>query len=190
VIFEWRSYDLLPGKVPAYLGLLQTVGLGIVTRHLSMLGYWVTESGTLNRLHHLWLYRDLDDRACRRIELAADKIWTGEFIPAAMPLVLHQHNSFMLLDEADQSFRDLCNNALGLPPAVSDAGDSTRSLCQFAYTSERLPVDESTLVRWRVLSGYRVGAFATLTRGGPLRENTTALIEHEVMRPLAFSPLN
>jgi hypothetical protein len=189
VIFEWRSYDLLPGKVPAYIELLQTVGLTVATRFLPMLGYWFTESGTLNRLHHLWLYRDFEDRAARRITLSTEQVWTGNFIPRAMALVLYQRSSIMRLDEADEHFRDLCEAAMRGPLVVDQASVSATAICQFAYLAAPVPTEAMTVARWRVLSGYRVGTFATLIQGGELAENGGSYLEHELIRPLPFSPL-
>jgi NIPSNAP len=189
MIFEWRSYDLLPGKVPAYIELLQTVGLTIVTRYLPMLGYWFTESGTLNRLHHLWLYQDFEDRAARRTELSAEQVWTGNFIPRAMALVQRQHSCIMRLDQADERFRELCETAMRGPLMVDKASAAARTICQFAYMAAPALAEAKHVARWRVLSGYRVGTFATLTQGGELSEDGGSYLEHELIRPLAFSPL-
>jgi hypothetical protein len=187
MIFEWRSYDLLPGKVPAYIELLRTLGLSIVTRHLPMVGYWFTESGTLNRLHHLWAYRDFEDRTKRRVGLGAERVWTEQFLPQAMALVLHQHNSIMRLEQAGQPFDDLCEAAFRGPvPADSLAPEW---LCQFTYSATPLPADPLTVASWRVVSGHRVGGFASFTRGAQLPAETDALLEHELIRAFPFSPL-
>ena len=61
-----------------------------MTRHLPLLGYWLTESGRLNVLHHLGAYTDLDDRAARRAGLAADTEWSSGFGPRAFPLIENQ----------------------------------------------------------------------------------------------------
>jgi hypothetical protein len=190
MIFEWRTYDLLPGKVPAYLALLQTIGLPIVTRHLLMLGYWSTESGTLNRLHHLWLYRDLEDRAARRVTLGTEREWTQQFIPQAMALVLHQHNSLMRLDAAEQPFRNLCDAALSGSVDAAEPAVSGLPFYQFALSPGLLADDRERVACWRVISGHAVQAVATLTRGARLPETDAALIEHELMRPFSFSPLH
>ena len=77
MIFEWRTYRFAPGRAAAYLAAFQSEGLPLVTRHLPLLGYWMTESGRLNVLHHLWVYADLDDRAACRASLSADADWTA-----------------------------------------------------------------------------------------------------------------
>ena len=66
MLFELRTYDLKPGKAPVYLEFFRTAGVALVTRHLPMMGYWMVESGRLNRIEHLWAYRDMAERdACR-----------------------------------------------------------------------------------------------------------------------------
>ena len=88
MLFELRTYDLKPGKAPAYLEFFRTFGVRLVTRHLPMGGYWMVESGRLNRIEHLWItqllpqilihlklrtrgrdvyYRALDQRAIHQI---------------------------------------------------------------------------------------------------------------------------
>ena len=90
MIFEWRTYRFAPGAAAAYLATFQAEGLPLVTRHLPLLGYWLTECGRLNVLHHFWVYADLDDRAARRAALAADADWSAGFGPRAFPMIERQ----------------------------------------------------------------------------------------------------
>ena len=56
----------------------------LITRHLPLVGYWLTEVGPLNRIEHLWAYESLADRAARRGRLMGDTEWTGGFLPRGM----------------------------------------------------------------------------------------------------------
>ena len=75
MIFELRAYDLIPGKAPDYIDLFRKDGVQYVTRHLPMGGYWLTDSGMLNRLYHLWIYESLEERMECRAGLATDADW-------------------------------------------------------------------------------------------------------------------
>ncbi|CAN6615779.1 hypothetical protein TRVA0_006S01904 [Trichomonascus vanleenenianus] len=68
-IFELRTYDLIPGKL---LEWEQHWKQGIECRRQVMepVGAWFTHLGTLNRVHHLWQFADLEHR-----KLSREKCW-------------------------------------------------------------------------------------------------------------------
>jgi hypothetical protein len=187
MIFEWRTYDLQPGAMQAYLAMLQSGGLAIVRRHLPMIGYWVTETGGLNRLHHLWAYRDLDDRGERRDALGGESDWTDGFIVPAMQLVQRQRNSLLELVESGDALRQVLD--LDLTEDLIAPDTRKPSLLEFFFSEgeDDAPRDE-LLGLWRVVSGYRVGACLGLRRHRQL-ERRRGLLEHELLRPVYFSPL-
>lgn len=96
MIFELRTYDLRPGDAQRYANLFANAGLEIITRHLPMVGYYLTETGRLNRLIHLWRYEDLADRARRRSKLYRDADWLRDFIPHGLPLLQSQCNQLWI----------------------------------------------------------------------------------------------
>jgi len=96
MIFELRTYDLRPGDAQRYTNLFANLGREIITRHLPMVGYYLTETGRLNRLIHLWRYEDLADRARRRSELYRDADWLRDFIPHGLPLLQSQCNQLWI----------------------------------------------------------------------------------------------
>ena len=76
MIVEQRTYTAIPGKWRDYLALYQAEGLQIQQRILGrMVGYYTTETGPLNQIIHMWAYTDLNERAERRAQLAADPQW-------------------------------------------------------------------------------------------------------------------
>ena len=80
-------YTVVPGKVRAFLGLVENEWLGIQRPHLGApLGYFTSESGVLNQVIHLWGFQDAGDRERRRTRLAADEHWIA-FVPKVLPLL-------------------------------------------------------------------------------------------------------
>ena len=90
MILDLRTYDFAPGDALRYLGVFGPEGLPLISAHLSLVGYWMSEVGALNRLRHLYVYDDLDDRTRRRAGMLADERWTKGFLPQGMALIRRQ----------------------------------------------------------------------------------------------------
>ena len=96
MIYELRTYTLLPGKQPDYLKLNAEVGRKIRgDTYGKFEGGWTTEFGTLNQYVHLWSYPDLVERDRLRGELAKNEAWTKEYIPKIRPLLVAQENKIL-----------------------------------------------------------------------------------------------
>src|SRR5215471_11131597 len=80
MIYELRTYTLVPGKQGEYLKLE---------------GHWYTEFGTLNQAVHLWSYPDLNERERLRGELAKNDEWTKGYIPQIRSMLLAQENKIL-----------------------------------------------------------------------------------------------
>jgi len=104
MIFEWRSYVSEPRQEMAYLDLFRTFGVRLVTRHLPMLGYRLSDVGGLNVFHHLWAYENFDDRMSRRAGLASETAWQTDFIVPAFRTILSQESRFMTLVSGSEAF--------------------------------------------------------------------------------------
>lgn len=195
MIYEWRTYRFAPGRAVAYLDAFRAEGLPLVTRHLPMLGYWLTECGRLNVLHHLWVYADLDDRAARRVGLAGDADWTGGFGPRAFPMIEAQES--LLLAPVETSPRlDAATAAAGasLPSPRGDApllGPSWLAL-EIAEAAFAPAEPAETVAVWRVVAGERPGRLLRLSRSDAaagLAPGPEPVVLRELMRPAGFSPL-
>lgn len=87
MIFEMRTYRLKAGCLEKYLELVENEGIDLQKRHLgSLVGYFFSEIGPLNEIVHIWGYQDLNDRAFRRANLAADAEWIA-FVPKIQCLI-------------------------------------------------------------------------------------------------------
>jgi len=64
-IFELRTYLLQPGKLLEWESHWR---MGLQARKAVMegVGAWFTQIGTLNRVHHMWQFKDLKDRQSSR----------------------------------------------------------------------------------------------------------------------------
>ncbi len=96
VIYELRTYTLIPGTQAKYLQLNRDIGRGIRGDEYGKLeGAWTTELGKLNQYVHLWSYADLNERDRLRLELAQNERWTKEYVPQIRPLMVAQENKIL-----------------------------------------------------------------------------------------------
>lgn len=96
MIYELRTYTLIPGKQAEYLALNREIGRPTRgDKYGKLEGSWTTEIGPLNRFVHLWSYPSLDERARLRGELAKNPDWTQGYLPKIRPLMLAQENKIL-----------------------------------------------------------------------------------------------
>ena len=92
MLIEMRTYTFLPGRLPAFLALVEREGLPLQKKHLGQcLGFFTTEVGTMNQVIQLWAYENAGDREVRRTGLTADVAWPG-YLAKALPMILSQEN--------------------------------------------------------------------------------------------------
>lgn len=96
MFYELRTYTVQPGKLKEYLHHFEREGLPIISRHATLVGWWHTETGTLNQVVHIWAWESLDERVKRRAALLEDRDWMERFIAKATPLLIHQESKIML----------------------------------------------------------------------------------------------
>jgi len=93
-IYELRWYRTHPGKLGEWLTLARGV-LPTREKYSRNVGYWQTEVSQLNEAVHLWVYRDLNDRAAVRSNVMKDAEWQA-FLGKALPL-LQQQDAIVLV---------------------------------------------------------------------------------------------
>ena len=70
MIIEHRTYTLPHGGMDAYLARYRELALPLQMRHLGrLLGFFVSDIGTLNQVLHIWAYDSMADREARRAAL-------------------------------------------------------------------------------------------------------------------------
>src|SRR5262245_54050931 len=66
MVYELRTYTLIPGKMPEYLKAAETIGRPARGQNYGVNhGYWTSEFGALNQIWHLWKYDSLNDQIGR-----------------------------------------------------------------------------------------------------------------------------
>lgn len=95
MLYELRTYTLVPGTQAAYLRLASGRGREIRgNKYGTLEGCWTTEIGPLNQYVHLWSYADPNDRARARAGLAADEAWKA-YVPEILPMMVDQRNALL-----------------------------------------------------------------------------------------------
>lgn len=85
---EFRSYTLVPGKVQEYLKLAEEVSLPIRKNDAGVLqGWFHSDLGELNKLVHIWEWKDLEERQRQRKVLRARPGWVDTYNPQVDKLV-------------------------------------------------------------------------------------------------------
>ncbi len=97
MIYDLRTYTMVPGRLKAFLELYEREGFPVQRRHQGdPIGYFTTEVGTNNQVVHLWAYLSLADRETRRAALDTDPQWVAyRAKSAATGNVQHQTNKIL-----------------------------------------------------------------------------------------------
>ena len=96
MIYELRTYTLVPGMQAQYLKLNAEVGRPTRgDKYGKLEGAWTTEFGTLNQYVHLWGYPDLVERDRLRGELAKNEAWSKGYVTQIRPMILAQENKIL-----------------------------------------------------------------------------------------------
>ena len=91
MIYELRTYTVKPGTIGDMVKAASTVSRDIRKDDYGKLeGYWISEIGPLNQVMHLWSYKDLNERARLRTDLAKNPRWSSEYIPLIRPHLVRQ----------------------------------------------------------------------------------------------------
>jgi hypothetical protein len=84
-VYELRWYRAHVGRLGEWLGLFKGI-LPFREKYTRRVGVWQTEVAQLNEVVHLWVYRDLNDRAAARAKMASEPEWQS-FLAKSTPLL-------------------------------------------------------------------------------------------------------
>ena len=100
MIYEWRTYEAMPGKLLALNTHLE-VAAGLFKKHgLGVLGFWTEEIGTSGQITYMWIYADLEDRQKKVAAFGADSAWkqqVAEETEKEGSIVARTHNTMLQL---------------------------------------------------------------------------------------------
>jgi hypothetical protein len=130
MIHELREYKLKPGTLDAYLGHVHSKVARLRGDDFGRLvAFFVTGSGDLERVIHIWEYESLDARQQARAALTRNAGWINEFIANVWSIIEYQQVTFLevleqstdeLLATPGQYFLRRCNAATGRASIASD----------------------------------------------------------------------
>ncbi len=96
MLHEYRIYTLHPHELSKYVRLANEKAIPIRKDDYGrLLGFWVSEAGTLCQVHHIWEYPSLDARQAERARMWTNAQWREEFIAFAWPTMQRQEVRFM-----------------------------------------------------------------------------------------------
>ena len=95
MIFEMRTYTIKIGQLKNYINHFESVGMPIISKYSTLVGYWYTEIGELNQIIQIWSYKDLNERSEKRQELYKNDSWLTDFIPNAMLMLEKQESKII-----------------------------------------------------------------------------------------------
>jgi hypothetical protein len=77
MLYELRTYEVLPGRMPALNKRFAQVTMDLFKRHnMEVVGFWTNEiGGYSNELVYMMRFDDMGDRERKWAEFGADKEW-------------------------------------------------------------------------------------------------------------------
>jgi len=103
MIYEFRTYTLIPGGVPKALELFEA-GYGHRRKYSELTAFWFTEVGALNQIIHVWPYENMEHRTEVRSAAAKDPNWPPAFSKFSL-----------VVDQKAEVFRTAPNSAFVEP---------------------------------------------------------------------------
>ncbi len=96
MIYDMRTYDIAMGKTPEYMAAVREVALPVRESHgIKLAGWYYTDIGELNRVVHIWAYRDYAHFEEAREAFRNDDRWINDYVPRVQGIILRQENQIM-----------------------------------------------------------------------------------------------
>ncbi|ORZ34559.1 nipsnap family protein [Catenaria anguillulae PL171] len=86
-IYELRSYQLHPGKLLEW-GQHWKKGVEARRQYTTPIGAWFSQLGPLHCVHHLWYYKNLQERQMSRERAWESEAW-AKAVKLTVPLLTH-----------------------------------------------------------------------------------------------------
>jgi NIPSNAP len=96
-LFEYRVYEVVPGRMPALNRRFETITLGYFKKHgIEVVGFWEVLAGSNNQLHYILRFDDLAHRERAWDAFQSDEGWIKDraATEADGPIVARVHNQF------------------------------------------------------------------------------------------------
>ena len=100
MLYELRTYEAMPGKLPA-LNTHLNVAADLFKKHgLDVLGFWTEEFGTSLQVSYMWMYETFEERHKKLEAFLADSAWQQQVAEEAEregTIVAQIHNTMLQL---------------------------------------------------------------------------------------------
>ena len=90
-IYELRIYTLKPELYTNLIGLWENEGKPIIEKHMNCIGIWSSESGDLNKIFHLYYWKNYEEREIARHDFYND-INAKEYVKKVKPCYQKQES--------------------------------------------------------------------------------------------------
>ena len=96
MIYDMRTYDIAMGKTPEYMAAVREIALPVRESYgVKLAGWYYTDVGALNKVVHIWAYRDFAHFEEAREAFRNDERWINDYVPRVKGIVLRQENQLM-----------------------------------------------------------------------------------------------
>lgn len=91
-----RTYDIAMGKTPEYMAAVRDIALPVRESYgIKLAGWYYTDVGALNKVVHIWAYRDYAHFEEAREAFRTDERWVNDYVPRVKGMILRQENQLM-----------------------------------------------------------------------------------------------
>ena len=100
MLYELRTYEAMPGKMPALNKHLEVAGDLFKKHGLGVLGFWTDEIGTGGQVTYAWVYEDMAERQEKLAAFGADEAWSRqveEETEREGEIIVRTHNTMLQL---------------------------------------------------------------------------------------------
>jgi hypothetical protein len=205
MIYELRSYVLASERFAEYVGTFSERPAVVEVLRPYLRGFWSSESGILNRVMHLYEYRDRAERLAVRTARAQVPVMRS-FYADVLPMLRQQRSVIYEGKVASSSAAPggvYDRLAIALAPGVSrerserltgTVGETASRSFEVAATLQSRLLEQTTAPACEVLFLLRSASLeqrrgATAELFAKLDDPSVSAVETDLWTPLAFSPL-
>ena len=150
MIYDMRTYDIAMGKTPEYMAAVREIALPVRESYgVKLAGWYYTDVGALNRVVHIWAYRDYAHFEEAREAFRTDERWVNDYVPRVKGIVLRQENQLMLASDFFESIlleadaKD-CDDTEAEPEDSDSGVDNVDDVETASVDTEETESDEET----------------------------------------------
>lgn len=93
-VYEYRCYQMAVGKAPAFIEAISEA-MPVREKYSQNVCLWQSEAALPNEVSHLWVYKDLAERAKARAAAAQDKDWQA-FLAKGGAMLEDMHSTVLI----------------------------------------------------------------------------------------------